>query len=67
MTGENDSDEILTDHRLRSWERQQVENSDVTQRLHDPPVTELNASNQSAICAGTIYKQSAQTDSEKTR
>ena len=27
-------------------ERQQVTNSDVTQRLHDPPVTELNASDQ---------------------
>jgi hypothetical protein len=42
-------------------------NSDVSQRLHNRPVTGLNASDQSAICADTIYNESALTDSEKTR
>ena len=40
-------------------------NSDVTQRLHDLPVTGLNASDQIAIGADTIYYQGALTDSEK--
>jgi len=54
QTSENDSDEILTDHRLRVMPRPTGQNSDVPQHLHVPPLTELKGSDLSAIGAHTI-------------
>ena len=44
LTDENDSDEILTDPSSTVMRTPTGRNADVTQRIHDLPVTGLNAS-----------------------